>query len=188
MENIVIDSFETKNGVEVWVRPLLPQDAPYLVDLFEHMSADSRYSRFHQPVNHLPPERVLAEAESIVHTSPQVGFIAFADLPDQPNAPVGVVRCVCVEEGVAETAVSVRDDMQNQGIGSHLLGLLVKEAQARGVTKLLATIQSSNKSIIHILNQMSYTYTRKSIGPDTELELDITSLKPEAATAGQSSF
>ncbi|MCB9418246.1 MAG: GNAT family N-acetyltransferase [Ardenticatenaceae bacterium] len=179
MESMVIDSFETKTGIVVRVRPLLPEDAPYLVDIFEHMSADSRYRRFHQPVNHLSPERIWAEAESIAHTPEQVGFIAFADLPGDPGTPVGAVRCVCLGDGKAETAVSVRDDMQKQGIGSHLLSLLVKEARNHGVTKLLATIQSSNRSIIHILNRMPYAYTRKSIGPDTELELDITSFDPE---------
>lgn len=186
MEKMVIDSFETKNGVVVWVRPLLPQDASYLVNIFEHMSADSRYSRFQQTLNHISPERVRIEAENIAHTPSQIGFIAFADLPDQLNTPVGAARCVCVGDGRAETAVSVRDDMQNQGIGAHLLGLLVEEARAQGVKKLLASIQSSNKAIIHILNRLPYAYTRKSIGPDTELELDITSPKPAAVIEDQS--
>jgi acetyltransferase len=186
MGKMVIDSLQTKNGTTVWVRPLLPQDASYLVDIFEHMSADSRYSRFQQALNHISPERVRIEAENIAHTPSQIGFIAFADLPDQLNAPVGAARCVCVGDGRAETAVSVRDDMQNQGIGTHLLGLLVEEARAQGVKKLLASIQSSNKAIIHILNRLPYAYTRKSIGPDTKLELDITFPKPIIAIEGQS--
>jgi acetyltransferase len=183
MKNFVPDSFKTKNGLLVTVRPLLPEDAPYLVDIFEHMGADSRYLRFRQPLDNVALERVWAEAEQIVHTKAQIGFIAFADLPDQVDAPVGAARCVCLGNGVAETAVSVRDDMQNQGIGSHLFGLLVEEAQAQGVQKLLATIQSSNKAIIHILNRLPYAYIRKSIGPDTELELDIIAPKPEAMVA-----
>ena len=182
MENMVIDSFEAKNGMLVRVRPLLPQDAPYLVDLFEHMSADSRYLRFNQPLANVAPERVWTEAENIAHLEPQIGFIAFADLPEQSDVPIGVARCVCLGDGLAETAVSVRDDMQNQGIGSNLLGLLVKEAQAQGITNLLATIQNANRAIIHILNRLPYPYTRKTIGPDTELELDLTSPKPETTS------
>jgi acetyltransferase len=176
MENMVIDSFKAKTGVVVRVRPLLPEDAPHLVDIFENMSADSRYRRFHQPLNNVSPERVWAEAENIAHASSQIGFIAFVD-----DTPVGVVRCVCLGDGKAETAVSVRDDMQNQGIGTHLLGILVKEAQAYGVIKLLATMQSTNRAIIHILNHMPYPFTRKAIGPETELELDITMVKQESA-------
>ena len=184
MENMVIDSFETKTGLVVRVRPLLPQDAPYLVDIFEHMSANSRYSRFHQPLQNVSPERVWAEAEHIVHTKPQVGFIAFADLPDRADAPVGAVRCVCLGDGVAETAVSVRDDMQNQGIATNLLGILAQEAKKQGVRKLVATVQNANKPIIRVLNRLPYNCTRHTIGSECELVLDLTCEKEtKSATA-----
>jgi acetyltransferase len=177
MEKTVFDSFETKKGIIVWVRPLLPQDAPYLVDLFEHMSADSRYSRFHQSLQNIDPERVWAEAENIAHIEPQVGFIAFADLPDQPDAPIGVARCVCLGDGRAETAVSVRDDMQNQGIAFHLMLTLAEEAKKQGIEKLVATAQSSNKPILRVLNRMPYPHTGKTSGAETELEMDLTMTK-----------
>lgn len=173
IKNMVIASFETKNGTGVRVRPLLPEDASYLINIFEHMGADSRYSRFNQSLNHISPERIRAEAENIAHTKLQIGFIAFADLPDQLNVPIGAVRCVGVGDGVAETAVSVRDDMQNQGIGSYLLRLLAEEAKKQGIRKLVATVQNANKPIIHILNRLPYACSRRSVGPETEIELDL---------------
>jgi GNAT superfamily N-acetyltransferase len=184
MENLVIDSFETKNGLLVRVRPLLPEDAPYLVEIFKHMGADSRYLRFNQPLAQVSLERVWTEAENIAHLEPQIGFIAFADLPGGAGAPIGAVRCVCLGDGVAETAVSVRDDMQNQGIATNLLDILVKEAKKQGVRKLVATVQNVNKPILRILNRMSYVCTRKIVGPDMELELDLTLRKSEIAARG----
>ncbi|MEJ2748116.1 MAG: GNAT family N-acetyltransferase [Anaerolineae bacterium] len=186
MDDFVTDTFETKSRILVRIRPLLPPDAPYLIDIFEHMSADSRYRRFHQPVDQLPPERVKAEAEYIAHLSPQIGFIAFADLPDEPDAPVGAVRCVCVGEAVAETAVSVRDDMQSQGIGSHLLALLAAEARRQGVRKLVATIQNSNKPIVRVLKRLPYVYTRRIIGSESQLELDLMRSKEAESSAAVS--
>lgn len=177
IDNMAISSFETKNGTRVRVRPLLPEDASYLVDIFEHMSADSRYSRFNQSLNHISPERIRAEAENIAQTKLQIGFIAFADLPDQLDAPIGAVRCVDVGDGVAETAVSVRDDMQNQGIGSYLLRLLAEEAKKQGIRKLVATVQNSNKPIIHVLNRLPYASSRRSVGPEIEIELDLMRVK-----------
>ena len=173
MKEMTGSVFEAKNGVVVWVRPLLPEDAPYLVDLFDHMSSDSRYSRFHQPLDNVSSERVWREAEDIAHMARQVGFIAFADLPDQLNAPIGAARYVETGVGVAETAVSVRDDMQRQGVGTHLVSLLVKEARRRGVYTLLATIQRANQAIIHVLNRMPYPYVRTAVGSDIELALDL---------------
>ena len=173
MIKTIIDTFETKDGLAVRVRPLLPSDAPYLVDIFEHMSADSRYSRFHQSLDSVSPERARQEAENIAHTEAQVGFIAFADLPDQLDAPIGAARYVEIGDGAAEAAVSVRDDRQGQGVGTRLMFLLVEEAQARGIHKLTATIQSANKAIIHLLNRLPYPHTRTAVGPDIELTLDL---------------
>lgn len=174
MTKTAIDTFEMRNGLAVRVRPLTPEDTAYLVNIFEHMSADSRYSRFHQPLENISPERVWREAEAITHMSEQVGFIAFADLPDQLNVPVGAARYVLVGDKVGEAAVSVRDDMQGQGIGSQLMSLLAEEARLRGLHKLQATIQTSNKAIIRVLNRLSYPHTRTSVGPDAEVLLDLT--------------
>jgi acetyltransferase len=173
----ITEQFETKAGTLIWIRPLLPEDTPYLVDLFEHMGADSRYSRFHQPLDSITPERIWEEAENIAHTPMQVGFIAFADLPDQPEVAVGAVRYVCLGDGVAEAAVSVRDDMQGQGIGTQLMSLLAAEAKNQGMIRLTANIQSANKAIIRVLNRLPYPHTRTTLGPDSEVALDLTSFK-----------
>ncbi len=177
MKELIRNRFQTKKGVVVWIRPLLPTDAPHLVDIFKHMSADSRYSRFHQPLDSVAPERVWREAEAIAQTPQQEGIIAFADLPDQPHAPIGAARYVCTGDGVAETAVSVRDDMQGEGIGTYLLSVLAEEARAQGVQQLAATIQNANKAIVHVLNRLPYPYTKTAVGSESELTLDLTALK-----------
>ncbi len=174
MTKTIIDTFVTKNGLTVRVRPLTSSDAPFLVNIFEHMSADSRYRRFHQPLTNVSTERVWAEARSIAQAPSQVGFIAFADLPDQSNVPIGAARYVLLDDKVAEAAVSVRDDLHGQRIGSQLMSLLAEEARLRGIHKLRATIQSDNKAIIRILNRLPYPHTRTSIGPDAEVVLDLT--------------
>lgn len=43
------------------------KDAPYLVDLFEHMSSESRYNRFMQAIDHIDIDRIWSEAEHIAH-------------------------------------------------------------------------------------------------------------------------
>ena len=58
-------TFLTKNDMVVRVRPLLAEDAPYLVDLFENMSQDSRYSRFLQTLDNIDMERVWSLASDM---------------------------------------------------------------------------------------------------------------------------
>ena len=164
------------------MRSLRYTDAPNLVDIFEHMSSESRYRRFHQTADNLQPERIWREAESIAHLdqAKQGGLLAFADLPGQPNTPVGAARYVCLGEGRAEAAVSVRDDMQGKGIATKLLQLLTEEARARGIQKLVADVMNNNVAILTVLQKLPYVITRKPDGQYATLEIDLTRFKDAA--------
>lgn len=185
----MVTIFKTKDGEEIGVRPLQYDDAVYLVDIFENMSSDSRYRRFHQTTDNVRPARIWREAENIAHLdqSRQGGLIAFADLPDRPNAPVGAARYVCLGDGRAEAAVSVRDDMQGKGIGTELLRLLAEEARARGIQKLVADVMNNNRAILSVLRKLPYVVTRHPDGISSTLEINLNQLKedvePETAVA-----
>ncbi|GAB4163505.1 MAG: hypothetical protein Fur0021_38700 [Candidatus Promineifilaceae bacterium] len=171
-------TFRTQTGLEVYIRPLSPEDAPYLADLFAHMSAESRYLRFNQTLSNLDPQTVQAGAQQLARVDPEEGsaWLAFADLPDQPHAPLGGVRFICTAPGVAEASVAVRDDMQRQGIGSMLLEFLVREARRAGIHTLVAVVQHTNIAIWQLLKKSGLPYHRHSIGAFVELTLDITAL------------
>ena len=174
-------TFYTKDGLLIGVRHIRFDDAVYLVDIFENMSADSRYQRYHQSINHINPGRIWHEAETIAHMDikKQDGLIAFADLPDKPNAPVGAARYVCLGEGRADTGVSIRDDMQGQGIGSKLLGLLAEEARHNGIQQLVADVLNNNKGIVGVLNKLPYEMTRHPEGVYSTLVIHLNRLKDE---------
>jgi len=178
---IVSYSLATKMGFMIQVRRIQPDDVPYLVDIFEHMSSESRYRRFHQSVDHVSPSRVWTEAERIAQADPKTsdGLIAFADLPDEPDAPVAAARYVRLEPHVAEVAISVRDDLQNIGIGSQLLQLLAQEAKAAGIQKLVGTVQNNNEPMWRILEHLAFAVTRTPHGAVSEIEIDLLSMRDE---------
>ena len=178
--------FETRDGLAVHVRRMTNADAPYLVDIFKHMGADSRYHRFHQPTGHLGDEFVQHEAQHIADLRNAGGLIAFADLPDQPNAAVGGARYVLTGNGRAETAVTIRDDMQRMGIGTRLLQLIAEEARLAGVTTLVATIQNDNRAIWRTLKHLPHPLRRVQDGITSEIEIDLTRyLSPSASNHPQ---
>jgi acetyltransferase len=184
-EKEILYVFNAKDGQEIRVRHLSPDDAPHFVDIFENMSSDSRYLRFHQTADHFHPQRIRLEAEKIAQTPPerQGGLIAFADLPDRANVPVAVARYICLGDGVAETAVSVRDDMQGKGLGTQLLTQLAKEALARGVRLLTANVLNANKGIFAVLMKLPYQINCKPEGSTTVVEIDLTRSKQDTAQA-----
>jgi len=173
--------FKTKDGQEIGVRHLRFDDAVYLVDIFENMSSDSRYRRFHQPADNMHPGRIWREAETIAHlgASRQEGLLAFADLPNRPNAPVAAARYVCLGDGCAEAAVSVRDDMQGKGIGTQLLVMLTEEAHEHGIQKLVADVMNNNRAILAILWKLPFVVTRQPDGLYSTLIIDLNRRKTD---------
>lgn len=161
-----IDTFETKTGILVRVRPLSIDDAPFLVDLFEHMSSESRYNRFMQSVDNVDIDRVWSEAERIalLTNGESYGIIAFADTPNRSDTPVGAARFVKITSQQAEIAVSVRDDMQQLGIGTHLMRLLIQLAAEQGIDQLFGTIQNSNAPMWAMLKKLGLRLARQSEG------------------------
>lgn len=173
-------TFETNSGLVIEVYRVRADDAPYLVDLFDHLSTNSRYTRFNQYLASVDPEIVLREAEHIALVDPANGrsMLAFADLPDQPRAPVAVARYIRTSDPQqAEVSVSVRDDMQHQGIGGQMLLILLREAREAGVRTLIGTFQTGNRRIWGLLAESPYQSTTVIDGFQTTVTIDLQSSK-----------
>jgi len=154
-----------------------PDDTQNLVDIFEHLSPESRYLRFHEALTHASPQLVQETAAGFATMPAEKGkgWLAFADLPDQPCAPVGGVRYVRItdEPGVAEVALSVRDDLHGQGIGREMLQLLVKQARTEGLCKLTAIIQADNRAVLRLLSAAPIPIERKFEGGEIFMEANL---------------
>lgn len=156
----------TRNDLQLRLKPIVPDDAKYLVYLFEHMGPESRYLRFNQALIDPDPELVWAEARRLaqIDWAKEGAWIAFAHHPNEGEVPVAGVRFIRVDQQTAEASLVVRDDMQNQGIGSELLDFLVEQALAAGVRKIVATIQRSNTPLWHILRNSPFRLEIDSSG------------------------
>lgn len=175
MEPSVIHTFCAKNGLEVRVRQLCPGDALYLVDIFDHMSAESRYHRFNVPLAHPDPDWVREQAERLAYVRPYEGraWLAFADLPDQPEAAVGGVRYMAISPEHAEVALVVRDDLQGLGIGTNLLAFAGRKAYFEGYRKLVGIIQGANLPLWHSLQHLGVPLLKRREGALTIVEVDL---------------
>jgi acetyltransferase len=175
LKRMIMNTFIAKNGHLIYVRPMLPEDAPYLVDLFEHMGDDSRYRRFNQTLDRVEIDRIWLEAEQIAQgtASNSYGLLAFTDLDDRVEVPVAGARFVKVTPTQAEIAISVRDDMQGMGIGTHLMSLLVDEARLQGVVVLIGSVQNDNRAVWTILKKLGYRINRQSEGNSTFISIHL---------------
>ena len=175
MLNQVVYTFQTKDGITIRVRSLQPEDTVHLVDIFENMGQESRYSRFNLPLADPDPDAVWQEAAEMVDFKrPESdGWLAFADLPDKTNVPVAGIRYIRTEDGEAEIGISVRDDMQNKGIGTALMLFMFEQAKKAGITRLVALAQRTNKPLWEMLKKSPVPLNRIPDGSYIYLEVEL---------------
>ncbi len=168
--------FIAKNGQLVWTRPLRADDTPVLVDIFEHMSSESRYHRFQQTVDHVPEQRIWREAEQIATADPQRnhGLLAFSTEKTGEEIPLGAVRWVALSDDEAEVAISVRDDFQGLGIGTKMMRLLAEKAREHGFERLSANIDNDNPAILHLFASLPYEVLRTPSGHSSDILVLLT--------------
>lgn len=174
MTEDLVYSFTTEKGLEIRVHPENPQDSGHLIDLFEHLGPQSRYFRFSTTLR--DPEAVRREAERLARLeAPQeMAWLAFADLPGEPGAPIGGVRLAIIEPGVAEVAISVRDDLQRQGIGTELLAFALEQARAAGIDRIVANFLATNRAIWRLLRHSRFPTTIELHGSEVSAAIDLT--------------
>ena len=160
------------------MRTLTPADAQLLIEIFEHMSPDSRYLRFNQALANPDPQLVAAEAAELADVTTEEGeaWIAFVDDEAGTPIPVAGMRYIRTGEEEAEISIAVRDDYQRQGIGTVLLNFTAQQAHKAGVRRLMAMIQYENMALRSILNKIRLPVKRQQDGPDILLEIDLTPL------------
>ena len=178
-KNVWVSSFHAKNNQKVDVRYVLPGDEPHFIDIFEHMSEESRYQRFNQTHNNLSVQKMVTEAHQMIEVTTHNGngLIAFAAGDGEEVIPVAVARYVKMDEETAEAAMSVRDDMHGQGIGSILFRQLVEEAKRNGIKTLVGMMQNSNTAMWVIFDRLPYPVKRIPDGTVSDIEIDLTQFK-----------
>ncbi len=166
----------TRRGRTIQIRPIQPDDTDRMVDFLAHLSPETRYRRFHMPVPDPSREELLQRIGETVHLPPQRGLALVALFED---AIIGSARCVREDNGtVAEAAVVVRDDFQGEGIGSVLLSVLAHAARQMGITTLYAYIQPDNHRVIHLLRKAGLPTSTHLEGPLMRVEVDISAWTP----------
>ena len=171
-------SFCTKTGLMVCVRRLQADDARFMIDIFDHMGPESRYQRFGRTIGDVSRERVWQEAQEMTRLladGKSNGVIAFCALPGKGIQPLGAARYVRTTSREAEVSVSVRDDFQGMGIGTHLVRLLVEIARENGIERLVGDTMTDNAPMLYIFERLPYTIQRIPEGNYHKIIIDLTS-------------
>jgi acetyltransferase len=155
-----IAKWKSKDGLPVTIRPIQPEDEPFLVKFHESLSEESVYHRYFSQIK--LDQRIAHERLTRICFNDYDREIALVverkDSKTGDREILGVGRLSKahgLNEG--EFALLVSDRWQRQGLGTELLKRLVKIARDEKLAHLTAIIQSDNQAMLHISKKVGFT-------------------------------
>jgi acetyltransferase len=154
-----MDTWTTRSGKEISIRPIRPEDEPQLVEFHERLSERSVYLRYASMMQ--ISQRVAHERLSrICHIDydREMALIAEWHDPDEDHDLVVGVGRLTKELGTneAEFAMVVVDEFQREGIGTELLRRLVQVGKDEGLDRITADILVQNRAMQHVSEKLGF--------------------------------
>jgi acetyltransferase len=169
-----VTPWRTKDGTEVTIRPIRPEDEPLLVKFHPGLSERSVRLRYFAPMKlgrRVAHERMIRVCFSdydrevplvAEHRGPQGSEIAaVARLSKLPGGDEG------------EFAMLVSDQWQNRGLGTQLLRTLLGVARDENLRRVGADVLSENREMQRVCEKLGFTIVRELGEPTVRAEIDL---------------
>jgi GNAT superfamily N-acetyltransferase len=169
-ENRVGDLVPLRDGGEVLVRAVRPEDKPLFAQGWEHFGLESRYRRFISAKGRLSTRELsfFTELDHVDHealgaldpdSGEGLGVARYVRDPDRPHA--------------AEVAVSVIDEVQGRGLGGVLLRRLCHRAAQNGIRLFTARLLTTNHSMLRLFEKLGEVRVTGRDGPEIEIDVEF---------------
>lgn len=147
-----------RDGTSAFLRPITPHDADALLQFHRGQSEQSRYMRFFTA----KPDLTAAELDTLTRVDYVNNLALIAVLGERI---VAVGRFTGTNQGKADIAFHVADDMQSKGLGTILFDFLAAAARERGITVFTADVLPDNTRMLSMFDDAGYEIrTRESDG------------------------
>jgi len=161
----------TSRGVEIFIRPIRPEDAPLFEALFDSLSAESVYFRFFSSMKKLP-HSMLARFTQIDYDR-EVAFVAMSE-SDTDEKMLGVARIILLpDREQAEFSVLVGDKWHGMGIGAELLKSCLSGVKKLGVKKVWGLVLAENTQMLKLGRKLGFDVKRIPGESEYEMSMDL---------------
>lgn len=146
-------TLHVKNGRDVFVRPVRPEDEELFKTFFEAISPEDLRLRFFAPVRDFN-RRFLARLTQLDYAR----AMAFAALDTITGELQGVVRLHAdPDHRTGEYAIMVRSDLKGIGLGWALMKLIVHYAKADGLQTIKGEVLKENTSMLDMCRALGFS-------------------------------
>jgi len=159
-----------RNGRQVEIRALRPDDRAGLVAAVGRASAQSLFRRFFAAKRGFTEQEIafFVNVDFINH----VALVAMVEEDERPVI-VGGGRYIVGQPGTAEVAFAVVDEHQGQGIGAALMRHLATIARRSGLHELIAEVLPENVSMLKVFENSGFHLTKKRTSECVHVALSL---------------
>jgi acetyltransferase len=154
-----VSTWRMKNGQEVIIRPIRPEDEPLMIRFHQALSERSVYLRYFQSLKlstRTAHERLTRIC--FIDYDREMALVAEHRDPDTGVPEVVAVARLSKLHGVseAEAAAVIRDDFQHQGLGTELYRRLIAVARQEKVARVVSTMLAENREMRGICQKLGF--------------------------------
>ncbi|SDD68565.1 acetyltransferase [Belnapia rosea] len=149
--------FQTRSAGPLAIRPIRPEDAAALGEMFHRLDPEDIRRRFFSPLRELSP--ALTARLTQIDYDREMAFVAC----DATGAIRGVARLIRDPVGPsAEFAVTVEQAMKHQGVGRHLMERLFEWGRAMGVMEVAGQVLAENQPMLGFVRSLGFSLRRSA--------------------------
>lgn len=170
----LISKCELKDGSEVTLRPIRPEDEPMWLELLGSCSKESIYHRFRYDF-YFDSHKVASQF-CFIDYDREIAIVAEHEKEDGTKELIGVGRLIADPDvEVMEYAILITDTWQKKELGFTLTNYCLDIAKGRGIKKLAAETTRDNKPMISVFRKLNFKIrfnedTTVSVTKDLETE------------------
>jgi ribosomal protein S18 acetylase RimI-like enzyme len=160
-----------RDGRQVEIRALKPDDQAGMMAAVERSSTQSLYRRFFGVKRHFTDKEVafFLHVDFVNH----VALVAVVEENGKPTI-VGGGRYVVVQPGKAELAFAVVDAYQGQSVGAALMRHLTTIARNAGLKEFTADVLPSNGPMLKLFQRSGLPMSTRREGGTVQVSLRLT--------------
>ncbi|HLJ40646.1 MAG TPA: bifunctional acetate--CoA ligase family protein/GNAT family N-acetyltransferase [Candidatus Acidoferrales bacterium] len=154
-----ISRWRMKNGEEVIIRPIRPEDEPLMVKFHETLSEKSVYLRYFHMENlsaRIAHDRLIRKC--FIDYDEEMALVADRTAPDIGHHEILGVGRLSKSRGAkeGEVAVLVSDRYQNLGLGTEFIRRLIQFGRDEGLQEIVANVLPENVAMQALTNRFGF--------------------------------
>ncbi|MGW8289134.1 MAG: N-acetyltransferase family protein, partial [Candidatus Bathyarchaeia archaeon] len=153
--------WKLRNGQEVLLRPIKPEDEPMWLEMFQSFSEESIRYRFFQMLKDTPHEVRVRYCN--IDYDREIAIVA--EFKDDHKKILGVGRLSIEPDGkTGELAFIIGDKWQGLGLGTKIVDFVLEIAKEMRVETIYAIMLPDNRKALNLTKKMGFKLDYRSDG------------------------